>query len=61
VEVSGAFTAEFVYDGDGNRVKATIDDVDTYFPSAPLGAGVGNIYENAGTRRLMSPGLAMAA
>jgi RHS repeat-associated protein len=44
--VSGAFTAEFVYDGDplagagGQRVKATIDDVDTYF--------VGNLYEKTG-------------
>ena len=34
--------ARFVYDGDGNRVKATINDVDTYF--------VGNIYEVTGSQ-----------
>lgn len=40
VSVSGALTASFVYDGDGNRVKSTISTTTTYF--------VGNIYESAG-------------
>jgi YD repeat-containing protein len=39
--VSGAASATFVYDGDGNRVKATLGGVTTYY--------VGNYYEKQGS------------
>jgi YD repeat-containing protein len=39
--VSGGATASFVYDGDGNRVKATVAGVTTAY--------VGNYYEWTGT------------
>ncbi len=41
VSVSGAISATFGYDGDGNRVKSTINGVATYF--------VGNYYEVTGS------------
>ena len=42
VSVSGpSLAASFVYDGDGNRVKSTINNVTTYF--------VGNYYEVTGS------------
>ncbi len=43
VSVSGpSMSASFVYDGDGNRVKSTINDVTTYF--------IGSYYEVTGTQ-----------
>ena len=43
--VSGAATATFVYDGDGNRVKTAFGATTTVYPSTVLRAGVGNHYE----------------
>jgi hypothetical protein len=40
--VSGAASATFVYDGDGNRVKATLGSVTAVY--------VGNHYEKEGSR-----------
>ncbi|PMB25570.1 hypothetical protein CEN47_16765, partial [Fischerella thermalis CCMEE 5319] len=40
VSVSGAVSASFVYDGDGRRVKATVNGVTTYY--------VGDYYEVSG-------------
>jgi hypothetical protein len=39
--VSGAATATFVYDGDGNRVKGTVSSVTTTY--------IGNYYEWSGS------------
>jgi YD repeat-containing protein len=46
--VSGAASATFVYDGDGNRVKATFGSATTVYPSAldlrsALRAGCGEL------------------
>ena len=40
MSVSGAATVSFVYDGDGRRVKATVNGVTTYY--------VGDHYEVSG-------------
>jgi YD repeat-containing protein len=48
--VSGGATASFAYDGDGNRVKGTVNGVTTVYPSTSLRAGVGNYYELSGAR-----------
>jgi hypothetical protein len=39
--ISGSYSAAFTYNGDGQRVKQTINNVTTYF--------VGNYYENTGS------------
>jgi len=45
VRVSGAVTAEFAYDGDGNMVKAAVDGVTTYY--------VGDYFEWSGSTSSM--------
>ena len=48
--MSGAASASFVYDGDGNRVQATFGSSTIVYPSTMLRAGVGDYYEQGGAR-----------
>ena len=54
VSVSGAATASFVYDGDGRRVKATVNGVTSYYVGDhyEVSGGVVKKYYSAGGRRI---------
>jgi YD repeat-containing protein len=46
---NGDVVADYVYDGDGHRVQATVNGTTTAYPSASLRAGVGNYLEWRGS------------
>ena len=54
VGVSGAATASFVYDGDGRRVKGTVNGVTSYYvgDQYEVSGGVVKKYYSAGGRRI---------
>jgi YD repeat-containing protein len=54
VEVSGGASASFVYDGDGRRVKATVNGVTTYYAGDyyEVSGGVVKKYYSAGGQRI---------
>jgi len=54
VSVSGAASASFVYDGDGRRVKATVNGVTTYYVGDyyEMSGGVVKKYYSAGGKRV---------
>jgi RHS repeat-associated protein len=54
VSVSGAASASFVYDGDGRRVKATVNGVTTYYVGDhyEVSGGVVKKYYSAGGKRV---------
>jgi len=54
VSVSGAVSASFVYDGDGRRVKATVNGVTTYYVGDhyEMSGGVAKKYYTAGGKRV---------
>jgi YD repeat-containing protein len=55
VSVSGAASASFLYDGDGQRVKGSVGGVITYYPNQyyEVAGGVVKKYYYAGDQRLV--------